>query len=90
MEPFEARKIVPFPGDEVANTLSVEIEDVETLNQAFKKFSDASILLQSKYDELKNESAILRGELLKKEKEIKRSERLATLGETAAALAQCC
>ncbi|MCI5065373.1 ATP-binding protein [bacterium] len=71
-------------GDEM---LSIRMEEYEHLSQAFQKFSEASMLLQSRYTELKEESQTLRLELEKKEAEIKRGERLATLGETAAALA---
>ncbi|MCB0329532.1 MAG: hypothetical protein KDD70_07710 [Bdellovibrionales bacterium] len=90
MEPSEARRVVPFPTEDSSletNALSLGLDEYETLSRAFQKFSEASLQLQSKYEELKRESQGLRRELEKKEIEIKRSERLATLGETAAALA---
>lgn len=67
--------------------LVVSIEDYEVLSQAFKRFSEASMQLQSKYEQLRGESQQLRLELQRKEEEVKKSERLATLGKTAAALA---
>ncbi len=61
--------------------------ELEELRSAFEKFSDASARLQSEYERLQNESSALRQQLAQKEVEVKKAERLATLGETAAALA---
>ncbi len=59
----------------------------ELLTQAFERFSAASAQLQEKYLLLKDEVSELRAKLRQKEEEIQRTEKLATLGETAAALA---
>ena len=60
---------------------------IEQLKQAFDQFNESSGRLQVRYDELQEEVKDLRSELQLKEDEIKRAEKLATLGETAAALA---
>jgi two-component system sensor histidine kinase HydH len=62
-------------------------EDIQALNEAFSKFSETSVRLQSKYQELLNETQVLRETLKSKDEEIKRRERLSMLGETAAAIA---
>lgn len=59
----------------------------ELLAEAFAKFSEASETLQRKYESLCLEAMSLREKLAQKESEVKKAERLATLGETAAALA---
>lgn len=61
--------------------------EAEALKDAFVRFSEASSRLESKYQLLLEESQTLREVLRQKEEEIKRQERLAMLGETAAALA---
>ncbi|MFM1846640.1 MAG: hypothetical protein RL417_114, partial [Pseudomonadota bacterium] len=57
------------------------------LEEAFARFSQASERLQGKYDVLRREVEELRGQLKMKDAEIKRTERLAALGKTAAAMA---
>lgn len=59
----------------------------ELLEEAFRRFNEAGQKLEARYETLKAETEDLRERLHKKEIEIKRSERLAMLGETAAALA---
>ncbi len=57
------------------------------LEEAFARFSEASDRLQHKYDALRHEVEELRGQVELKDAEIKRAERLAALGQTAAAMA---
>lgn len=57
------------------------------LQRALKQFSDASAKLQDKYAVLLKESEGLRKILEEKDLEVKRSERLAVLGEMASAIA---
>jgi two-component system, NtrC family, sensor histidine kinase HydH len=57
------------------------------LREAFLKFNQASERLQEKYQELARETEELREQLKAKDREVKRAETLATLGETAAAMA---
>jgi len=57
------------------------------LKRAFEAFTEASSRLESRFQELQKETETLRAKLKEKEEEIKRAEKLATLGETAAALA---
>ncbi|RMG40476.1 MAG: hypothetical protein D6719_10755 [Candidatus Dadabacteria bacterium] len=64
-----------------------QLEVPAMLQEAFVRFSEASTLLQEKYETLAREAEQLRIQLKKKEEEVKRKEKLATLGETAAALA---
>jgi len=64
-----------------------DISSTELLKEAFEKFNAASLKLQERYDDLSEETVILREKLALKEKEVQRAERLATLGKTAAALA---
>jgi len=59
----------------------------ELLADAFKHFSEASAKLEARYEALRKETEDLRAELQQKDSEIKRTEKLATLGETAAAIA---
>jgi signal transduction histidine kinase len=88
MDQQNAKAVTPlFPQVATGEELTLGRAEYETLSRAFQKFHDASLGLQVKYEELKIESQGLRDELKKKEIEIKRNERLATLGETAAALA---
>ena len=54
---------------------------------AFRRFSAASARLERRYAALQRETESLRAQLRIKDLEIKRAERLALLGETAAALA---
>lgn len=55
--------------------------------EAFERFSQASKRLEERYLELRAETDDLRSRLRVKEQQVKRSERLALLGETAAAIA---
>jgi two-component system sensor histidine kinase HydH len=59
----------------------------QLLRDAFDRFQDASAKLEMRHHALQQEVEDLRAQLRKKEEEIIRAERLATLGETAAALA---
>lgn len=62
-------------------------ENVASLAQALERFNESSSKLERQHSALLQEVEDLRAQLLRKDEEIKRSERLATLGETAAALA---
>jgi len=67
---------------------SPELPLVEgSLREAFQKFSEASGKLEAKYELLKTQVLELRGALRQKDEELKRSARLAMLGETAAVIA---
>lgn len=57
------------------------------LASAFAKFEEASNRLESRYAALRVESEKLRAELIKKEAEVRKHEKMAVLGQTAAALA---
>lgn len=57
------------------------------LMAAFERFKEASSKLEERYAALREEAEMLRKELQKKELEVRRAERMAVLGETAAALA---
>jgi len=57
------------------------------LEEAFSRFNEASERLQTKYEALRHEVEELRDQLKLKDEEIKRAERLAALGQTAAAMA---
>ena len=59
----------------------------EALREAFERFNDASTMLKSRYDALKEETISLREQLRQKDLEVKRAEKLAMLGETAAGIA---
>jgi len=59
----------------------------ENLKLAFDKFTESSTQLQEKYHTLVREMEELKAELREKDLEVKRGERLALLGETAAAIA---
>jgi signal transduction histidine kinase len=58
-----------------------------SLEEAFARFTEASERLQVKYDALRHEVEELRAQLRQKDEAIKRAERLAALGQTAAAMA---
>lgn len=60
---------------------------VDDLTAAFRIFTDASNRLEHRYAELQREAEELREQLRVKDEEIKRGERLTTLGQMAAALA---
>lgn len=57
------------------------------LKEAFDRFSDASQKLEQKYELLLRETEVLRTRLEEKDKEVRKVERLAVLGETAAGIA---
>lgn len=63
------------------------LQDHDSLKDAFARFSEASERLEQKYQTLLEETKVLREALRQKDLEIKRQERLAMLGETAAAIA---
>lgn len=71
----------------VATSISAGTQNGNPLEEAFARFSEASERLQGKYDALRHEVEELRGQLALKDAEIKRAERLAALGQTAAAMA---
>lgn len=71
----------------MSNSTTLEIPTPQELAEAFKVFTDASNRLEHRYMDLQREAEELRVQLRQKDEEIKRSERLATLGEMAAALA---
>lgn len=62
-------------------------ESVRILEEAFEKFNQAGLKLEAKYKELLLETESLRERLRLKEEEVRKTEKLALLGETAAALA---
>jgi two-component system, NtrC family, sensor histidine kinase AtoS len=71
---------------------AIEIADKKDLTllhleEAFKRFNETGERLEARYQALLQETENLRLQLAEKEKEVKRSEKLATLGETAAAIA---
>jgi two-component system sensor histidine kinase HydH len=68
-------------------SISVPSLDPIQLNQAFARFEEASGKLQARYAQLLKETELLREQLKQKEETIRRSEKLATLGQMAAALA---
>lgn len=61
--------------------------DVERLGELFERFNESSRHLQDSYEHLLHEAEALRSQLRAKDREVKRAERLAVLGETAAAMA---
>jgi signal transduction histidine kinase len=62
-------------------------EEVSLLKDAFERFHQVGERLEVKYAELKLEAEQLRATIAKKEEEIAKSERMAMLGQTAAAVA---
>jgi signal transduction histidine kinase len=62
-------------------------ESMASLVEVIERFNESSSKLERKHAALMNEVEDLRSKLRSKEEEIKRSERLSMLGETAAALA---
>ena len=66
---------------------SAQLQSIALLQEAFARFNETGKALRDKYEELQNEAAELRETLKQKEIEIKRNERLAMLGNTAAAIA---
>lgn len=61
--------------------------DIACLQEAMQRFNSTGYALQERYRELKEETVRLRELLAQKEAEVKRNERLAMLGKTAAAIA---
>lgn len=61
--------------------------DNRELGELFERFNQASLRLEERYQNLLKETELLRAELQKKDQEVKRSQRLAALGQTAAAIA---
>ena len=64
-----------------------KISEGQFLADAFSRFSEASARLEEHHAELQGEIESLKEQLREKEREIERAARLATLGETAAAIA---
>lgn len=62
-------------------------ENLRLLEVAFARFTETGERLEAQYQALLQETEELRGKLREKEKEVQRAEKLATLGETAAAIA---
>lgn len=62
-------------------------ENVTSLLNIIERFNESSAKLESRHAELLGEIAELQEQLRKKDEEVKRAERLAMLGETAAGLA---
>ena len=67
--------------------LQVNPENYQRLSDAFAKFNETSARLEEKYQLLLEETQVLKQTLKEKDREIKRQEKLALLGETAAAIA---
>jgi signal transduction histidine kinase len=72
---------------EERKNLEAELVSVPSLLGVIERFNESSAKLESRHAELLNEVAELQEQLRKKDEEVKRSERLAMLGETAAGLA---
>jgi two-component system sensor histidine kinase FlrB len=68
-------------------TALAETQSETALTRAFERFAETSERLEARYYELLRETEGLRAALKAKDAEMKRRERLAALGETAAALA---
>ncbi len=72
----------------LAQQISTEkLTTQQALQAAFRQFDEAGKRLEQKYETLLKETKVLRAQLAAKEDEIKRAERLAMLGETAAGIA---
>ena len=61
--------------------------NLKLLEEAFRRFNETGERLEGRYQALLLETEDLRKRLKEKEEQVKRSERLATLGQTAAAIA---
>jgi signal transduction histidine kinase len=72
--------------DDIKNHGSSQ-ESVSSLLGVIERFNDSTSKLETRHVELLNEVAELQEQLRKKDEQVKRSERLAMLGETAAGLA---
>ena len=81
IEAVDLRKI------EVSRDDSMPQGHVALLEEAFERFHEAGARLEERYTELQRETDLLRLQLAEKDREVKRAERLATLGEMAAAVA---
>lgn len=73
--------------NQLRTTGSTEAAPAQLLEEAFTKFTEASARLEERHLALQLETEELRTQLKKKDLEIQRAERLATLGEMAAAIA---
>ncbi|MCB0318485.1 MAG: hypothetical protein KDD56_06985 [Bdellovibrionales bacterium] len=73
--------------NEVTEENNTEFSQATALQEAFLRFNKASEDLQRKYSALKIETESLREQVKEKDLEIKRAEKLAMLGETAAGIA---
>lgn len=62
-------------------------QSLKLLEAAFARFTETGERLEARYQALLDETQLLKQQLREKEKEVKRAEKLATLGETAAAIA---
>lgn len=62
-------------------------EQIPALEEAFIRFNEASARLEERYAALHQETESLRAQLQEKDLEVKRAERLSTLGEMASAIA---
>ncbi len=63
------------------------LSEQELLESAFEEFNRSSLQLQKKYEVLAGESRALREQLARKDEQIQKQAKLATLGQMAAALA---
>ncbi len=68
------------------SVLETELEPA-LLEQAFERFNEASKRLEERYGDLLQETELLRAQVREKDLQIKRAEKLAALGETAAGIA---
>jgi signal transduction histidine kinase len=71
----------------VSKEKNIQTETVASLREVMERFNESSAMLESRHGALMSEVEDLRAQLRAKDEEIKRGERLAMLGETAAALA---
>lgn len=71
----------------MGEALSKGAIDSRVLEEAFQRFNEAGNRLESRYQELLRETESLREELKAKDEAVRRAEKLALLGQTAAALA---
>ncbi|MBX7143841.1 MAG: hypothetical protein K1X79_05270 [Oligoflexia bacterium] len=73
---------------QLAHKQNIQPEPVpQALHDAFKRFEEASSRLEERYQSLVAETEVLRQQLEEKDAAIKRAERLAVVGEAAAAIA---
>ena len=72
---------------EIIESVAEDAVQTQALQEAFIRFNQASMDLQQKYVSLKSETESLKAQLIEKDLEIQRAEKLAMLGETAAGIA---